>query len=109
MEQKEERRSGRRLVLGFDAGCLTCSELAKRIEERVGDKLEVRSLYDPQVEHWRNEVFGEAAPWAPTLVEVSGGSVEAWTGARMAVRMGRALGPFATWRVMQVLGEANAD
>jgi len=109
MEQTEERRSGRRLVLGFDAGCLTCSELAKTIEERVENRLEVLSLNDPLMEHWRKEVFGEAAPWAPTLVEVSGGSVEAWTGTRMAVRLGRALGPLATWRVMQVLGEANAD
>ena len=109
MKQTEGRRSGRRLVLGFDAECLTCSELAKRIEERVEGSLEVLSLNDPLMEHWRKDVFGEAAPWAPTLVEVSGGSVEAWTGARMAVRLGRALGPLATWRIMQVLGEANVD
>jgi hypothetical protein len=30
----------RRLVLGFDAGCMMCSELARRIEERVGNKLD---------------------------------------------------------------------
>ena len=100
---------GRRLVLGFDAGCLTCSELAKRIEERVGGRIEVRSLNDPMMDHWRKETFGENAPWAPTLVEVEGGKVRAWTGARMGVRLSRALGPLATWRVTQVLGEANAD
>ncbi len=101
--------NGRRLVLGFDAGCMTCSELAKRIEERVGDKIEVRSLNDPMMDHWRRQALGEAAPWVPTLVEVEGGEVRAWTGARMGVRLSRALGPVATWRVMQVLGEANAD
>jgi hypothetical protein len=100
---------GRRLVLGFDAGCMTCSELARRIEERVGDKVEVRSLNDPMMDHWRGEVFGEDAPWAPTLVELNGGPVKAWTGVRMGARLSRALGPIATWRVMQVLGEANAD
>ena len=99
----------RKLVLGFDAGCLTCSELAKRIEERVGDKIEVLSLNDPLMQHWRKEAFGDAAPWAPTLVELDGGSVRAWTGVRMGVRLSRALGPLATWRVMQVLGEVNAD
>ena len=100
---------GRRLVLGFDAGCITCSELAKRIEERVGDKVEVRSLNDPLMQHWRREVFGENAPWAPTLVEIEGGIVRAWSGVRMGVRLSRALGPLATWRVMQVLGEDNED
>jgi hypothetical protein len=110
MDQTEGQRSGRRLVLGFDAGCLTCSELAKRIEERVGNKIEILSLNDPLMEHWRKEVFGEAAPWAPTLVDVDGvREVRAWTGARMAIHLGRALGPLATWRVMQVLGEANSD
>ncbi len=101
--------NGRRLVLGFDAGCMTCSGLAKRIDERVGDKLEIRSLNDPVMQRWRGEVFGEDAPWAPTLVEVNGGPVRAWTGVRMGARLSRALGPVATWRIMQVLGEANAD
>jgi len=110
MGQTEARPGGgRRLVLGFDAGCLTCSELAKRIEERVGDKIEVRSLNDPMMDHWRKVVFGEAAPWVPTLVEVEGNTVRAWTGIRMGARLSRSLGPVATWRVMQVLGEANAD
>jgi hypothetical protein len=100
---------GRRLVLGFDAGCTTCSGLAKRIEERVGDRLEIRSLNDPTMDHWRKEALGEEAPWAPTLVELNGGPVKAWTGLRMGARLSRVLGPVATWRIMQVLGEANAD
>lgn len=99
----------RKLVLGFDAGCLTCSGLARRIGERVGDKLEVRSLRDPQVEKWRKEALGEGAPWAPTLFEVRGARVEAWTGWRMGVNLGRLLGPVATWRIMQVLGEIKAS
>lgn len=98
----------RRLVLGFDAGCMTCSGLAKSIEEAVGDKLEIRSLSDPMMGHWRREFFGEDAPWAPTLVEVGGGKVQAWTGWRMAAHMARILGTATTWRVMQVLGELDA-
>jgi hypothetical protein len=106
---EQTRYEGRRLVLGFDAGCMTCSGLAKRIEDRVGDKIEVRSLNDPAMDHWRREVFGEDAPWAPTLVEIEHGRVKAWTGVRMGARLSRVLGPVATWRMMQVLGEANAD
>ena len=100
---------GRRLVLGFDAGCMTCSELAKRIEERVGDRLEIRSLNDPLVHYWREQALGKDAPWAPTLVEVEGSTVKAWTGIRMGARLSRTLGPVTTWRVMQALGEVNVD
>lgn len=39
------------LVLGFDAGCLTCSELARKVEEQVGDRLKVRNLREPS---WRS-------------------------------------------------------
>ena len=48
---KARNGDGRRLVLGFDARCMTCSGLARSIEEAVGDKLETRSLNDPMVEH----------------------------------------------------------
>lgn len=102
------RLDGRRLVLGFDGGCMTCSSLAKRIEEQVGGKLEVLSLRDHRVEQWRRTALGEDAPWAPTLVEVKGLRVRAWTGWQMAVQIGRFLGPVATWRVMQALGEVEA-
>ena len=99
---------GRRLVLGFDAGCTTCSNLAERIEERVNGKLEVRSLYDPQVEHWRRQALGEDAPWTPTLIEVNGGKVRAWTDAQMGAALSLRLGLRDTWRILQVLGEMNS-
>jgi hypothetical protein len=44
----------------------------------------------------------------PTIFEVSGESVEAWTGWRMGAHLARLIGTAATWRVMQVLGEYNA-
>jgi hypothetical protein len=106
-----EQRDGRtrRLLLGFDAGCMTCSELARRIEERVGNKIEVLSLNDPFMARWREQALGKDAPWVPTLVEVEADAIRAWTGVRVGARLSRALGPLATWRVMQVLGEANDD
>lgn len=106
---RREAHGARRLVLGFDGGCTACSDLARRIEERVGDKLEVRSLHHPQVEHWRGQALGENAPWVPTLFEVGGTrGVRAWTGPRMAVRLAHALGPVSTWRIMQALGDVGA-
>lgn len=98
----------RKLVLGFDGDCVICSALARRIEEQVGNKLEVRGLREPQVDHWRKKALGEGAPWAPTLFEVRGTRVEAWTGWRMGIYLSRLLGPVATWQIMQVLGEIKA-
>ncbi len=108
MEGANNQTGGaRKLVLGFDAGCTTCSGLAKRIEEAVGERLEVRSLNDPMMEHWRGQTLGENAPRAPTLVEIDGSGVRAWTGHRMGLVLARKLGIFATWRVMQILGEVQ--
>lgn len=109
-ELENQGASGtKRLVLGFDAGCLACSELARRIEEQVGEKLEIRSLRNPQVREWRERALGDDAPWAPTLIEVKEPTeVRAWTGRSMALPLGRLLGPARTWRVMQVIGEMGA-
>lgn len=97
-----------KLVLGYDTGCTKCRELVGRIEERVGGKLEVRSLRDPQVESWRQQALGEDAPWAPTLFRIEDtGRMRAWTGTRMAVGLIHALGPVSSWRVMQALGQVG--
>lgn len=97
--------ASRRLILGYDGGCFTCTGLARRIEEQVGGELEVLSLSDPHMQAWRRKALGEQAPWTPTLVEIKDLKVRAWTGPRMAVTLTRRLGPAATWRVMQALGE----
>ena len=108
MEGTNTRNGGaRRLVLGFDTGCMTCGGLAKKIEEAVGDRLEILSLNDPQVEHWREQALGKDAPRAPTLFTVKSGSIKAWTGRRMGLILARNLGIVAAWRVLQILGEVQ--
>jgi hypothetical protein len=94
--------------LGFDAGCSSCSGIATRIEERVGDKLVIRNLRDPELMEWRREALGEAAPWAPILFEVEPGKIRAWVGMKMGLALSHRLGPKDTWRVMQILGELGA-
>ncbi len=98
---------GKRLVLGFDGGCSACSELARRIEERLAGKLEVLSLREPEVEEWRKKALGEDAPLVPTLFEIRGPEVRAWTRWRLGARLGRFLGPVAAWRVVQALDEVG--
>lgn len=100
--------SGEKLILGFDAGCMACSDIAGRIEAVVGDKLEVRSLHDPQVAYWRRQSLGEDAPWAPILIEVKDGKVKAWPGMRMGARLSLSLGITGTWKLLRALGETKA-
>lgn len=97
-----------RLVLGLDAGRSTCSSLAARIEERVSNKLCVRSLRDSEVQEWREQALGDDNRWTPTLFEVEDGRVRAWSGWRMGWVLSRAVGPAVTWQVMQALGEVGA-
>lgn len=108
-EMEESNIGNRKLVLGFDAGCTTCSDLAERIEAQASGRLEVRSLRDPQMVHWRKEALGVDAPWAPTLVEIGDGKVKAWTGLRMGVRLSRKLGPTTSWKVAKILGEIQGN
>ncbi len=107
-ELKGRQAPGKRLVLGFDGGCSACSELARRIGERLAGKIEVLSLHEPRVEEWREKTLGEDAPLVPTLFEVRGQEVvRAWTGWRLGANLGRFLGPADTWRVMQALDEVG--
>lgn len=99
----------KKLILGFDVGCGTCSDLAASVQERVGDKLSVENLNEPQLLIWREEALGKEAKWAPTLFEVEGEKVlRAWTGWKMGFALSRKLGPSSTWQVMQALGEVGA-
>ena len=83
----QDADSSNRLVLGYDGGCCACSGMAERIKEQVGDKLEVMSLRDTQVQEWREKALGQDAPWAPTLFEVNGSEVRAWTGWWMGAQL----------------------
>ncbi len=61
--------------MGFDGGYLACGELARRKEERLAGRLEVRNLREPLVREWRKKALGKDLPLAPTLFEVRGQQV----------------------------------
>ena len=94
-----------RWVLAFDASCEACRGLSTAVGQACGGRLEVRPLTQPDVQRWRVEALGPHPPWTPTLLRVTPDSVRAWTGAAMAVRLARRLGPRATVRVLGSLGE----
>lgn len=83
-------------------GCSVCTNLAHAIEREMGGKLTARSLRDPEVQQWLNR----AKPgwqWEPTLLEVHGEVIRAYTGLRMRARLAVVLGPRKGLRVAQLV------
>lgn len=97
-----------RWVLGFDGGCIACTDLARRIEALSEGRLTARHLREPEVHRWRMQTLGVDAPWTPTLFAVAEGRVRAWRRLGMAWQLGRLLGPAKMWRIARLLGESGA-
>ncbi|MBR8742629.1 hypothetical protein [Nocardiopsis sp. MG754419] len=92
------------LYLGYDASCIDCSNIARSIRREAGRHIEVISLRSQQMREWRQDALGDEAPWAPTLVRVADGKVQAWTGWQIAPVLARHLDTRTTWRILGALG-----
>lgn len=90
-----------RWVLGFDGGCSECSHIAGRIAALSEGNVSVESLNSADVTAWRQQVFGTEAAYRPTLLAIDGESVQAWTGARMAMKLTQLAGPISAWAVLR--------
>lgn len=99
-----------RWILAFDASCGTCRSISRAVEEAGGGRLAVLPLQHPEVTQWRAVALGDGAPFAPTLLRVHGaGDVRGWTSRRIALPLIRLLGPRATLRVLDALGQLREE
>ena len=48
-----------RYVLGFDAECSFCAEVAEEIRDRFGEDLELRDLREAEMAKWIREALGQ--------------------------------------------------
>ena len=83
-------------VLGFDADCSFCKEVAEEIRDRFGEHLELRDLRESEMTEWRREALGENPAWTPVLVKVSHEKVSLYSGYRLGLTLASRLGPVAT-------------
>ena len=91
----------------FDSGCSICAELAQAVEQATHGGLEARSLRDPAMQrllaqarpHWR---------WQPTLLEVEGERVRAFTGLALGLRLMGVLGPRRAMSLAKLVGRFSA-
>lgn len=93
-----------RWMLAFDAACGTCRVVSATVATACDGRLEVVPLGRDDVRQWRTEALGPQAPWAPTLISVTGEHARAWTGPVMGVRLARRLGVRSGLRVLAALG-----
>ena len=91
----------------FDSGCSQCTEIARAVEQAAQGGLEARSLRDPTMQrllaqarpHWR---------WQPTLLEVEGERVRAFTGLALGLRLATGLGLRRAGRLAKLVGRLSA-
>lgn len=92
------------LLLAYDATCGTCRAISRQVAQASAGRLSVVPLDRPDVRRLRARALGERAPWAPTLLRVSGAEVRGWSGPAMALPLLRRLGMRHTLAVITALG-----
>jgi methylamine dehydrogenase accessory protein MauD len=90
----------------FDSGCAQCSDVAADIEKASDRKLRGKSLYAPEAKQW----LDRARPgwkFEPTLVELDGEHVRAFTGMAMRTHLLTFLNPLQLLKVARVVQKAG--
>jgi hypothetical protein len=90
----------------FDSGCSLCTELAEQIASSVDGWLTARSLREPEVQALLNQTQSDWS-WQPTLLEVEGQEVRAFTGFSLRRRLLLGLGPQRAWHVARLVSQAG--
>ncbi|WP_163506013.1 bacteriocin fulvocin C-related protein [Fodinicola acaciae] len=98
-----------RLVLAFDASCVTCRQISLAVAGACDDKLEVLPLSHPDVQRWTGQASNTDPRNGPVLLRITGDDVRAWRGLGMVVPFARDLGPRTTARVLTALGHLQRE
>lgn len=90
----------------FDSSCSQCTDLAAEIEKASGGALTGESLYARRAKDWLNK----ARPgwkFEPTLIEVEGKEVRAYTGMAMRARILTFLNPLQLLKIARIVQKAG--
>lgn len=90
----------------FDSSCSLCSDLAGEVERASGKKLLTKSLYDPDA----LALLKRARPdfeFKPTLLELRGEIVRAYTGMAMRAQMVTFLNPVQLLKIARLVQKAG--
>jgi methylamine dehydrogenase accessory protein MauD len=90
----------------FDSSCVLCSDLAASVEKASSGALMTMSLYAPEAK----AMLDKASPqwkFEPTLVEVKGEKVRAYTGLAMRAHMVTFLNPVQLLKIARLVQQAG--
>jgi methylamine dehydrogenase accessory protein MauD len=90
----------------YDSGCAQCDDLAAKLEQASGGTLLGMSLYDREAKKW----LDRARPnwkFEPTLLQVDGDQVHAYTGMSMRAHMLTFLNPLQLLKIVRVVQQAG--
>lgn len=90
----------------FNPGCALCTQLAQAVEQEAQGWLSGRSLHDRQMQALLKQARPNAR-WEPTLLEVDGERVQAFTGLRLELQLALGLGPRRCWRILRLIEQAT--
>lgn len=90
----------------FDSGCSLCTSLAQSIEQASHGWLTAHSLRDPDMQALLNQAKTDWK-WEPTLLDIDGNKVHAYTGLALRSRLLIGLGPKRAWHVAQLARNAG--
>lgn len=90
----------------FDSSCALCNDVAGSVEKESGGTLQGMSLYAPEAKR----MLDQARPnwkFEPTLLEVEGDKVRAYTGMAMRARMVTFLNPLQLLKIARLVQQAG--
>jgi predicted DCC family thiol-disulfide oxidoreductase YuxK len=75
----------------FDAQCVHCTNVAKKVRSLGIQNLDVASLHDAEVRRTFQQA-GQSVPEVPALIDTDGDRLVVWTGLAMRIRLARLIG-----------------
>ena len=89
----------------FNPGCTLCTQVTQAVEREADGWLSGRSLHDPQMQMLLKKARPNAR-WEPTLLEVNGEQVRAFTGVALELQLALGLGPQRCWQILRLIDQA---
>lgn len=89
-------------ILLFDSQCMKCGSLANQVKGIAKERLDVRTLHEPEIKELLDRNFGEWT-WEPKLLVLNGEKVQVLRNTRLSIRLLRLLGVRDSFKVLNLI------
>ncbi len=95
-------------ILLFDSQCMACGSLANQVKAIAKDRLDVRTLHDPEMKELLNKNY-DRWKWEPKLLILTSEKVQVVSSIRLSLRLLRILGVRDSFRVLNLIRKHHYD